>query len=165
MSIAQQIWQELEQESVATRKVLERMPSDKFDWAPHEKSLTLGRLAEHVADLPEWLVMTLNQDSLDVSDAPKPESAVNADQLVAIFDKKMAAAKAVLDNTPDATFEENWKMTMGDTVLIDLPKGRVLRRWVLNHIVHHRAQLTVYLRLNDIPVPAVYGSSADEQDI
>jgi uncharacterized damage-inducible protein DinB len=165
MSMAELLLKELEEEGIATRKVLERMPSCKFDWTPHEKSLTLGRLASHVADIPGWVTFTVEQDSLDVSTAPPPEAAESAEQLVAIFDTKMAAAKVTLENTDDATLVENWKMTMGDMVLIDSPKGQVLRRWVLNHIVHHRAQLTVYLRLNDVAVPAVYGSSADEQDM
>ncbi len=165
MSLAEPLLRELEAEGVATRKVLERMPEDKFAWAPHEKSMTLGKLASHVADLPSWVAYTIEHDEL----TPGPENAVpeglkNAGELVAHFDKQMAGAKTSLQNASDETLMGHWQMKMGDVVLIDLPRVEVLRRWVLNHSVHHRAQLTVYLRLNDVPVPAVYGASADEQD-
>lgn len=165
MSIAESMLAELELEGVATRKVLERMPEDKFDWTPHEKSMTIQQLATHVADIPGWVAFTIDQDELDVSNVPQPAGATNASELVAHFDKQMASAKATLQKTDDDALKAHWKMTMGDQVLIDMPKGECLRRWVLNHIVHHRAQLTVYLRLNDVAVPACYGSSADENDL
>lgn len=165
MGLAEPLLAELEAEGVATRKVLERMPDDKFDWKPHEKSLTIRQLASHVADMPGWVSFTLDQDVMDVATAPQPEGVESAADLVAFFDRQMASAREALRNASDEALLKRWKMTMGDQVLIDLPKADVLRRWVLNHIVHHRAQLTVYLRLNDVPVPAVYGSSADEQDM
>ena len=165
MSLAEPLLRELEAEGVATRKVLERMPEEKFEWSPHEKSMTLGRLASHVADLPAWVTYTIEHDELVWGpDIAVPEGFKNAGDLVAHFDKQMEAAKTSLQNVSDETLLKHWQMKMGDVVLIDLPRVEVLRRWVLNHIVHHRAQLTVYLRLNDVPVPAVYGSSADEQD-
>ena len=164
MGLAEPILKELETEGVATRKVLERLPDDKFDWKPHEKSLTLGRLASHVADLPSWVAFTVEQDVLDMGSSPPPFAAKNAEELVARFDDQMASARKVLQNASDDALLKNWQMKMGDQVLIDAPKADVLRRWVLNHIVHHRAQLSVYLRLNDVPVPAIYGASADESD-
>ena len=165
MSLAEPFLRELEAEGVATRKVLERMPEDKFGWAPHEKSMTLGKLASHVADLPAWVAYTIEHDELVFGpDNAVPEDLKNAADLVAHFDEQMEAAKISLQNVSDETLLKHWQMRMGDVVLIDSRRVEVLRRWVLNHSVHHRAQLTVYLRLNDVPVPAVYGSSADEQE-
>lgn len=165
MSVAETILAELELEGVATRKVLERMPDDKFQWTPHKKSMTIQKLASHVADIPGWVPMTVEQDELDVTKVTQPPAMETAADLVAHFDMQMAAAKKTLQGTSDDTLKANWKLVMGDQVLVDLPKGECLRRWVLNHIVHHRAQLTVYLRLNDVAVPACYGSSADENDL
>ncbi len=165
MGLAEPMLAELELESVATRKVLERMPDNKFDWKPHEKSMTIGQLASHVSDIPRWIAFTIEQDELDIVNQPMPTPATKASELVAYFDEQMAAAKTALQNTDDDALQKNWKMKMGDVVLIDSPKVEVIRRWALNHIVHHRAQLTVYLRLNDVAVPAVYGSSADENDL
>jgi len=165
MSVAETMLAELELEGVATRKVLERMPEGKFDWTPHEKSMPIRQLAMHVADIPGWVTFTIEQDELDVTNIEQPPGAETSADLVAHFDKQMAAAKTSLQNTNDEALKTHWKMTMGDQVLIDMPKDECLRRWVLNHIVHHRAQLTVYLRLNDVAVPACYGSSADENDM
>ena len=165
MGLAEPMLGELELEGVATRKVLERMPDDKFDWAPHEKSMKLGKLALHVADIPRWIAFIIEQDELDIGNQPPLSPATKAAELVAYFDEQMAAAKTALQNTNDDALQKNWMMKMGDVVLIDSPKVEVIRRWALNHIVHHRAQLTVYLRLNDVAVPAVYGSSADENEL
>ena len=165
MSVAKVMLAELELEGVATRKVLERMPDDKFGWKPHEKSMELGKLASHVSDIASWVAMTVEQDELDLAKGAPNFSAANAAELVAHFDQGMASAKRVLENTSDADLKKHWRMIMGEMVLIDLPKDETLRRWVLNHMVHHRAQLTVYMRLNDVAVPAVYGSSADENEL
>jgi len=141
------------------------MPEEKFEWTPHEKSMPLGKLASHVAHIPSWVVFTLERDEFAPGpDTPGPKPAKNAAELVANFDQEMEAAKASLETVEDATLKANWKMKMGDQVVIDAPRHEVLRRWVFNHMVHHRAQLGLYLRLNDLPVPAIYGSSADEQD-
>ena len=165
MSIARLLLKELVAEGATTRKVLERMPEEKFEWTPHEKSMPLGKLASHVAHIPSWVAFTLERDELVAGpDTPGPKPAKNAAELVANFDQEMEAAKASLEIVEDATLKANWKMKMGDRVVIDAPRHEVLRRWVFNHMVHHRAQLGLYLRLNDLPVPAIYGSSADEQD-
>jgi uncharacterized damage-inducible protein DinB len=165
MSIAEPLLTELEAESVATRKVLERIPDDKFEWSPHEKSMAFDRLASHVADIPGWVALIVEQDELVLGpDTPAPEVFENVEDLVADFETKMEAARISLRNASDETLTGNWKMKMGDQVLIDSPRFQVLRTWVLSHLIHHRAQLSVYLRLNDVPVPAIYGASADEQE-
>lgn len=161
--IASSFIAEFEQEAVVARKCLERVPAEKFDWKPHEKSMTFGRLASHIAEMFGWTPSTLQQPELDFSkmDYKPLEPATTAD-LVEFLDKNVAEAIDVLRNTPDEVFMENWTMRNGETVYFTMPKITVMRSFVMNHIVHHRGQLSVYLRLNDIPVPALYGPSADE---
>lgn len=162
-NIASSFIAEFEQEAVVARKCLERVPAEKFDWKPHEKSMTFGRLASHIAEMFGWTPSTLQQPELDFSkmDYKPLEPATTAD-LVEFLDKNVAEAIDVLRNTPDEVFMENWTMRNGETVYFTMPKITVMRSFVMNHIVHHRGQLSVYLRLNDIPVPALYGPSADE---
>ena len=153
---------ELKHEAATTRKMLGRIPAENFDWKPHEKSMAMGRLATHVADMFSWIPGTLEADELDFAkgyDEPKP---ANAEELVALLDKNAAAAEESLKKTDDANFMKTWTLRNGDQILLQMPKIAVLRGMVMNHIVHHRGQLAVYLRLNDIPVPAIYGPSADE---
>ena len=162
-NIASALIAEMEHEAATARKCLERVPADKFDWKPHEKSMTFSRLASHIAEMFGWTAATLQNAELDFSKIDyKPfEPSTNAD-LLEFFDKNVAEAIDVLRNTPDETFFENWTMRNGDTVYFTMPKAVVMRSFVVNHIIHHRGQLTVYLRLNDIAVPSVYGPSADE---
>lgn len=162
-NIASSFIAEFEQEAVVARKCLERVPAEKFDWKPHEKSMTFGRLASHIAEMFGWTPSTLQQPELDFSkmDYKPLEPATTAD-LVEFLDKNVAEAIDVLRNTSDEVFMENWTMRNGETVYFTMPKITVMRSFVMNHIVHHRGQLSVYLRLNDIPVPALYGPSADE---
>lgn len=163
--ITRGLQQELEMEMPNTRKTLERVP-EKFDWAPHKKSMTLGRLAQHLAELPDWAVKAITLDELDLApqgSAPsQPQVATSREQLIATFDKNVAAAKAALAGTNDDHLMKPWSLKMGGKTILTLPRVAVVRNFVLNHNVHHRAQLGVYLRLNDIPVPSVYGPSADE---
>jgi uncharacterized damage-inducible protein DinB len=163
--ITQSLLQELEYETPATRKTLERVP-EKLDWAPHTKSMTLGRLAQHVAEIPDWAVKAITLDELDLAPpgAPpqKPPVLTSAAELVAAFDKNIAAAKAALAGTNDDHMMKPWSLKMGGKTILTLPRVAVVRNFVLNHNVHHRAQLGVYLRLNNVPVPSVYGPSADE---
>ena len=163
MTINETFIGELRQEAATTRKVLERIPAEKFDWKPHEKSMTMGRLATHVADIFGWFSATLETDELDFAlgyEEPKPATS---EELVDIFDKNVAAAIETLKNTSDETFGRNWKLRNGEQIFLDMPKAGVVRGMVMNHILHHRGQLSVYLRLNDIPVPGLYGPSADEE--
>lgn len=164
MKLCEPLVEEFVQEAAATRKVLERVPTEKFEWQPHEKSMPMGRLASHVADLAGWMDFTLNQNELNVdSGGLTPFAATSTDDLVKTFDANVAKSKEILAKASDELLMENWKMIAGGNAVIDTAKITVVRIWILNHTIHHRAQLTVYLRLNDIPVPSIYGPSADEQ--
>ena len=154
---------ELENEAKVTRQVLERVPAEKFDWKPHEKSMTMGRLAVHVAEMFGWTKETLKSDVLDFASMDfTPFEPKTSEELLAFFDDHIAKAKIILTETPDETFFTDWTMRNGDQVYFTMPKVAVMRTFVMNHIIHHRGQLSVYLRLNDIPVPSIYGPSADE---
>lgn len=162
-TIASALIAEMEHEAATTRKCLERVPADKFDWKPHEKSMTFGKLASHVAEMFGWTPPTLQKDELDFSKMDyKPFEPQSTDELVEYLDKNVAEAIDVLRNTPDETFFENWTMRNGEQIYFTLPKIACMRSFIMNHIVHHRGQLSVYLRLNDIAVPSIYGPSADE---
>jgi uncharacterized damage-inducible protein DinB len=163
--LAQSLLQELEFEIPATRKSLERVP-EKFDWAPHAKSMKLGRLAQHLAEIPDWAVKAISLDEVDlapVGAAPHtPPVFTSTAQVVAEYDKNIKAAKAALAGTNDEHLMKPWSLKMGGKTVLTLPRVAVVRNFVLNHNVHHRAQLGVYLRMNDVPVPSIYGPSADE---
>lgn len=162
-NIALALIAELEHESKTTRTCLERVPADKFDWTPHEKSMTFGRLASHIAEMVGWTGPTLQYPELDFAKMDyKPFEPKTSEELLEYFDKNVAEAVDVLRNTTDDIFMENWTMRNGETVYFTLPKVAVMRSFVMNHIVHHRGQLSVYLRLSDIAVPSIYGPSADE---
>ena len=155
---------ELENEAKVTRTVLERVPADKFDYKPHDKSMTFGRLASHIAEMFGWTEATLKQDTLDFSTMDyKPFEPSSTEELLAFLDDRLASARQTIADTSDEQFMTNWTMRNGDQVYFTLPKVAVMRSFVMNHIIHHRGQLSVYLRLNDIPVPSMYGPSADEQ--
>lgn len=156
---------ELEHEAAVTRRVLERVPEDRLDFKPHEKSMTLGRLAGHVAEIPMWGATTLTTEELDMA-APSEIDAFEATDragLLARFDREVESFRRAGEGRGDEELFEEWTFRSGDQVLFRMPKASVIRVWVLNHLVHHRGQLSVYLRLLDVPVPAIYGPSADEQ--
>jgi uncharacterized damage-inducible protein DinB len=161
MSIGQSMIAEFDQEMATTRRVLERVPSDKSTWKPHEKSFSIGHLAQLVARMPGWIPMTVNHSKLDLSQAT-PYSYETTDTLLADFDRNVREARDALSNVTDEQMHQPWALTMGERNLMTLPRGVVVRQNI-NHLVHHRAQLTVYLRLLDIPVPSVYGPTADER--
>jgi uncharacterized damage-inducible protein DinB len=166
MFIRDTLLPEFDHEAATTRKVLERVPEDKFGWKPHPKSWDAATLASHVANIPSWVGETLNRDSLDLAatDGPKPEPAATSRQeLLDRFDRNIAAARAALAAAENEQFMQPWSLKNGEQTVFTLPKAAVIRSWVFNHSVHHRAQLAMYLRLNDVPVPAIYGPSADEQ--
>lgn len=166
MALRDALLGEFDQEMAGTRKTLERVPADRFDWAPHEKSGTMGWLAGHLATLPTWVTMTIERDELDVAPDGKPPEPPPAPtttaELLALFDKNIAAARAAIGQATDEELGKPWTLLQNGKTLMTLPKLAVLRSFVLNHTVHHRAQLGVYLRLNDLPVPSIYGPSADE---
>lgn len=166
MAIKDALLPEFDQEMASTRKTLERVPDDKQGWKPHPKSGTMGWLANHIATLVGWTVDTLEKDSFDVAPAdgskvemPKTETQK---QLLAVFDQGAARARAALAGATDQQLMQSWSLVAGGKPIFTMPRAAVVRTFVLSHIIHHRAQLGVYLRLNDIPVPSVYGPSADE---
>lgn len=155
---------ELEQEAVTTRKMLERIPDDKLNWQPHPKSMTIKRLATHIAELPTWIGMTLETDELDFSNNPYTPADVNTTaELLAYFDKSLEDGRKHIAMGRDEQLSEPWTLRDGDTIYDTSPKLSVLRM-SFNQIVHHRAQLGVYLRLLNIPIPGSYGPSADEMN-
>jgi uncharacterized damage-inducible protein DinB len=166
MSIAQSLLPEFDQEMASTRKVLERIPTEKWNWKPHEKSGTLGWLAAHVGTIPGWYTMTLRTENLDYApvDGPQyePPKIENTQQLLATFDRDSAEARAALSKASDADFTVNWTLLAGGKEIFTMPRIACLRSMVMNHMIHHRAQLTMYLRLLNVPIPGLYGPSADE---
>ena len=163
-SMLQIFLKELDAESVTTRKMLERVPNDKFRWKPHEKSMTLIQLATHVAELPSWISMTLTTDELDFAANPyTPEVVNNTEELVAYFERSLADGRAHLLSAREEQLEEPWTLRNGQEIYSTTSKAEVIRM-SLNQIIHHRAQLGVYLRLLNIPIPGSYGPSADEMN-
>ena len=158
---------EFDMEMDNTRRTLERIPDDKLSWQPHAKSGTLGWLAIHIATIPHWAKITMEQDSLDLAAPGRSNSGpplpTNRKGVVELFEKNRAEARAALAGSDDAAYAKPWALFMGEQELFREPRANVLRRMVLNHMIHHRGQLTMYLRLLDVPVPGLYGPSADEQ--
>ncbi len=163
MSIAQSLLPEWDHEVENTKKMLAAVPDIDMDWKPHDKSMSLGKLAAHVAEIPLWMSSTLEQPELNWADFNyKPPEWTSTAVNQADFAERANAAREILARTTDATMFENWTMRNGDRVYFTMPKIAVLRNFVMNHIVHHRAQLGVYLRLNGCKIPGMYGPSADE---
>jgi uncharacterized damage-inducible protein DinB len=155
---------QLVQEGHNTRRLLERLPFEKKEWKPHEKSMTLMELAIHIVDIPKWTCDTLTTAELDFSTAEsKPYEISSLDELLLAFDKNINNALSELENASDDIFFDHWTLRDGDLIFFSLPKKEVLQTWSFNHWFHHRGQLTVYLRLLDVPVPGIYGASADEK--
>jgi uncharacterized damage-inducible protein DinB len=157
---------ELEREAAPTRRTLERVPDGRFDWKPHEKSMSLGRLSTLVATLPSWIVMMINQDELDMHPPGgarfKPQELRTSSELVEALDASVAKAREALMHTTDEHLMTPWKFLVAGQTVSELPRHVMIRDAVFSHLAHHRGQLTVFLRLNDAPVPAIYGPSADE---
>lgn len=166
MKISDALLPEFDQEMAGTRKTLERMPDGKLGWKPHPKSFAMGSLATHIVNMLGWTVDTISKDSFDISPpgAPpyKEEPITSNKELLERFDKNAAAARAAIAGASDETFMKSWSLLAGGKTLFTMPRVACIRGFVMNHTIHHRAQLTVYLRLNDIPVPSLYGPSADE---
>jgi uncharacterized damage-inducible protein DinB len=168
MNDSENLLVEFDEEFATTRKFLDRVPEEKWMWKPHEKSMELGRLAWHVADFPQWCRDTFKQDFMELKaeDGEKArhewEGKKRAD-LLEKFDRDLADARAMVARASHDDMERPWKMEWGGQVIIDSPRGQVYRKWVMNHLVHHRAQLGVYLRLNGVAIPGSYGPSADEE--
>lgn len=167
MSLAKFLLSELEYEAATTRKCLERFQDEQLGFKPHPRSMSAGHLISHLAEIPSWIAPTFRGTELDLSPpggtpyAPPLHASV-ADTL-AVFDRAVAEGREVLATVEEASFGEPWTLLAGGHKIFTLPRAAVMRSFVLNHMIHHRGQLSVYLRLLDIPVPAIYGPSADEQ--
>lgn len=161
MSIAEALIPEFEQEMATTRRLLERVPGEKGEWKPHPKSFSLGHLAQLVSWMPGWIANTLTETELDLATAAG-YSLETTETLVAGFDRNVRDAKAALQKVKDSDFTVPWSLKRGERVLFTAPRGVVVRSHI-SHLSHHRGQLTVYLRLLDVPIPSIYGPTADER--
>lgn len=166
MAISKSMLPEFDYEMANTRKTLERIPDDKFDWKPHDKSMTLGGLATHLANIPTWATRAIYRDSFDMvlqGDLPlRQPQAKSRSEILDTFDKNVTEARVAIAGASDEDLMGKWALLSGGKTVMTLPRVAVLRSFVMNHSIHHRGQLTVYLRLNDLPVPGLYGPSADE---
>ena len=154
---------DLERELAITRNVLAALPVEHFDWKPHEKSMTLGRLASHVADMPAWMRMTFDRDKLDAATAPRPpEKLSSRDELLDRFDRNVSELRDVVAKFDIGLLRRDWSMCQGDAVIVTKPRDFVYRVWCLNHLIHHRGQLCLCLRLLNVAVPTVYFNTADD---
>jgi len=162
MSFSQTLLPEFEQEMKNTRKLLECVPDGKFNYQPHPKSMTLGRLASHVAELPGWTV-TLEQEVFDLQPDFKPRVTASRAELLELFDKNVAAARAKIAAASDDYWRKIWTFKYDGKTMMSSPRSEVMRSEILNHLIHHRAQLGVFLRLNEVEFPGMYGPSADEK--
>ncbi len=162
MSIAKGILAELEHEAKVTKEVLSRVPPNP-DYKPHPKSMPMGRLAGHIAEMPQWAASILTEDVFVMDPATyTPLSVKNGKEAAEAYEKGVQEFKAALAKVTDAQMLKTWKMVVGDKTFMEMPRIAVVRNVIMNHTVHHRAQLGVYLRLNNVPLPSTYGASADE---
>jgi uncharacterized damage-inducible protein DinB len=152
---------EFDAEMATTRRLLERVPDEQGAWKPHQKSFSLGHLAQLVAWIPGWIARTLREPHIDLSKSGG-YSLESTDKLLVMFDANVRDARAALESVTGAALDETWSLKHGDHVLMTMPRGEVVRQHI-SHLVHHRGQLTVYLRLVDVPLPSVYGPTADER--
>jgi uncharacterized damage-inducible protein DinB len=165
MAIAESILPELTHEAATTRAILERVPEDKADWKPHEKSMSLGQLSIHIATLLGWAVTTLRETEFDVAppDGPTytPPKFESTAALLEVFDAGVADARTALADSSDEDLMVMWSLKKGGVTMFSMPRVACLRTFVMNHLIHHRGQLSVYLRLQDVPLPSIYGPTAD----
>jgi len=163
MSIGQSMLGEFDYEMANTRKTLERIPIDKLQFKPDPKSMSLGQLAGHVVEMVGWGKMVIDTDSLDMNpNEHKPLEVTSRDQVLGLLDQNTAALRSALAATSDADMMKEWSLKIGGNTLFSMPRVACIRSMIMNHIIHHRAQLTVYYRMVGVPVPALYGPSADE---
>lgn len=163
MSFSETLLPEFDEEMSNTRKLLACVPDGKFDYKPHEKSMTLGRLASHVAEMPSWAAYTLASETLDLPVDAKPRVAGSKAELMEMFDKNVPEAREKIAAASNEDWRKIWTLKIGDKAVLSMPRSKVMRSMVMNHMVHHRAQLGVFLRLNDVMFPGMYGPSADEK--
>jgi uncharacterized damage-inducible protein DinB len=162
MAMVDALLPEFDHEMATTRKLLERVPEDRMDWKPHPRSYSLGQLAQHVATIPMWGGMTLTRTELDLGGAAQPPEIRTRADLLGTFDQNAAATRAALIGKTDAELLVPWTLKSNGHAIFSMPRAAVWRGFVLSHLVHHRGQLSVYLRMQDVPIPSIYGPSADE---
>ena len=162
MPLVDALLPEFDHEMTVTRKLLERVPEDKLAWKPHHKSMSLGQLAQHVATIPMWGSVTLNVTELDLGGSPPLPAMTTRAELLAAFDKNVADTRAALIGKADGELMVPWALKRDGHTIFSMPRATVWRGFVLSHLIHHRGQLSVYLRMNDVPLPSMYGPSADE---
>ena len=162
MPMSQSLLAEMDHEMAGTRRVLERVDESQLAWRPHEKSMTLGRLASHLAELPKWVRMVIEQDSLALDGNYQPLTLGSRQEMLDLFDGNVVEGRRLLGGASDETLMRPWRLLSKGNEVLNLPKIGVLRTMVMNHTIHHRGQLTVYLRMTGSPVPGLYGPSADE---
>ena len=162
MAISQMLLPEFDQEMANTRKMLALVPESQYNYKPHEKSMTMGRLASHVAEMASWAKTTLETEQLTLEPGMKPFEAKSAAELLETYDTFVKEARAAIQGASDQDWQKTWTMNFGAKQVFSMPKIAVVRGMVMNHSIHHRAQLGVYLRLNNVEIPGMYGPSADE---
>ncbi len=165
MSIAEALLPEFDREMSVTRRLLERVPDGQFHWKPHERCMLLGRLAEHLAEMPGWIVETITKTNTDAASGTTPadhQSPRTRDEVLALFDRNVKDGRAALAGRTDAELMAPWTLKVQGKELFTMPKATALRGFVMNHIIHHRGQLSVYLRLQNVSLPSMYGPSGDE---
>lgn len=166
MGLGDALLPEFDREMDNTRKSMARIPEDNLDWRPHEKSMAFVGLATHMANLPSWTVLAIRRDSFDIApqggDPPRTEPVTSLEEALALFDKNVTEARTALSDASDEVLLSPWSLLSGGKPIFTMPRIAVIRSMVMNHMIHHRAQLGVYLRLNNLAVPALYGPTADE---
>ena len=165
MSIAQMLLPEFDMEMANTRKMLERVPDGKFDYKPHQKSMSLGRLAAHTGEIPSYASATIRFERMDFTGEEKQFSPATRKELLDAFDKNVAEARELLSKVSDEELMKTWTLTYKGQQIFALPRVAVLRSMVMSHLIHHRAQLGVYLRMNNVEIPGMYGPSGDEMNM
>ena len=163
MPLVDHLLPEFDHEMATTRKLLERVPDDRLSWKPHAKSYSLGQLAQHVANIPYWGQLTLELSELDLLAYPPLAEPAGRAAILHLFEDRAAGTRKALLGKTDAELMAPWSLRRGDEKMFTMPKATVWRTFVMNHLVHHRGQLSVYLRQQDVPLPSMYGPSADEQ--
>ena len=162
MSIAQSLLPEFDNEMANTRKMLERIPENKLDYKPDPKSMAMGRLASHIVEMVGWLKEIIEQPSIDIPPDAKAYVASSRKELLEKLDQNVATSRAALAGVSDQAMMQEWSLKFGGNTMFSMPRAAVIRSMIMNHVIHHRAQLRVYYRLNGVPVPGMYGPSADE---
>lgn len=162
MAFTDALLPEFDREMGTTRKLLERLPDEHLGWRPHERSMSFGRLATHVAEIPQWSERALEHDELDLRGPYAPREERSRAAILALFDAHAATARKAISSRSDAEFMAPWTLKRDGKTLFTMPKVAVVRSMVLNHLIHHRGQLSVYLRLHNVPLPPIYGPTADE---